>query len=513
MNHFNKFKQRLAIQMFLAISLPGIVGIVSYALLREMAEFDVLLASLSAATIYLVAVCLAYFGLFKTSIQPLEMVWQAIWHVSPGKSDVPPPNLQAIRIGHDLVNAMVAQVYELASTTPSLVNSASPKSEQPLPDENQLLESIPLALFVLDKDWKIKHANTSACAYVELEREKVVGKGVYDVLHLAFDSEDTLDSWLKESSENRATDSHTWQHVKLNIGGKDSKLFDLAASYSKDSSNGNEVVLALFGRGDTYSVQEQATSYVAMAVHELRTPLTMLRGYIELFEDELGDQLSPEHQEFMRKMSVAAQNLAAFVSNILNVARIDEDQFVLTLHEDNWDKVLHEIIDSLNIRAQVKGKILHLDIAPDLPKVGIDKISMYEVVNNLVDNAIKYGGQNPDIVISAKVGKEGMVETTVEDHGAGMPDNVISGLFTKYYRSHRSKNAVSGSGLGLYLVKTIVTAHGGNVWVQSKEGQGTTFGFSIQPYDQINDEDKTGTQDGIERQASGWIKNHSLYRR
>src|SRR5690606_996615 len=99
-----------------------------------------------------------------------------------------------------------------------------------------------------------------------------------------------------------------------------------------------------------------------------------------------------------RKMSASAQNLTAFVNNILNVARIDEDAFPLTLHETDWGKVLSDIIESLRVRAEVRGKHLNLIIAADLPKVGIDKISMYEVVTNLVENAIKYSGQSPEII-------------------------------------------------------------------------------------------------------------------
>lgn len=510
MNHFNKFKQHLAIQTFLAIILPGITTVGSYITLREYLELEWLISAAATTVVLIISTGLAHFGLFKTSIQPLQMIWQAIWHVSPDKSDVPPPNLQSIKTGRELVSAVVQQVYELASSAPEL----KPDTQTPNPvASDQILESLPLAVLVLDKEWKVAKLNEAACSYLEKKREDIIGKGVNDTLHMSFSNEDTLDTWLKDSSENRATATHTWEHVKLNIDGKKSKSFDLAASYSKDNTAGNEVALVLFEKSKTYTVQEQATSYVAMAVHELRTPLTMLRGYIELFEDELGEQLSPEHKEFMRKMSVAAQNLTAFVSNILNVARIDEDQFVLKLHEADWSEVLKEITESLEIRAQVKGKRLHLEIAPDLPAVGIDKISMHEVLNNLVDNAIKYSGQNPDIFIKAQLGDDGKIETTVTDQGDGIPQNVISGLFTKFYRSHRSKSAVGGSGLGLYLVKTIVTAHGGNVWVKSKEGEGSSFGFSIQAYKDVGSADKSGGQDGIERQASGWIKNHSLYRR
>ncbi|HZM63807.1 MAG TPA: ATP-binding protein, partial [Candidatus Saccharimonadales bacterium] len=82
----------------------------------------------------------------------------------------------------------------------------------------------------------------------------------------------------------------------------------------------------------------------------------------------------------------------------------------------------------------------------------------------------------------------------------------------KFYRSHRSKEQVGGTGLGLYLSKAIVEAHGGHIWVQSKEGQGSVFGFTVVPYAQLAETSKAGDNKDIVRGAHGWIKNHSLYR-
>src|SRR5690606_22088678 len=188
-----------------------------------------------------------------------------------------------------------------------------------------------------------------------------------------------------------------------------------------------------------------------------------------------------------------------------------ENALVLKLQEADWKETLTEIVKDLELRAQVRNKRLTTEIADGLPAVAIDKISISEVIGNLVENAIKYSGPSPDIIVRASIGKDNLVETTVEDHGVGIPDSVIGGLFTRYYRSHRSKNAVPGTGLGLYLVKSIVNAHGGNVWVNSREGEGSRFSFTLQTWDSIKDQDKG--PDGLERQAGGWIKNHSMYRR
>jgi signal transduction histidine kinase len=510
MNHLKRYRKQLSNIVFLLNFLPGLVALAVYAGMREYLELEFYVALGVSLLIYALVVIMSYKLIMNTLMQPIEKIWQAVWHISPGKENVAAPKLDNINIGRELITNLIMEIYNLASSGSNLSNDES-GSPAPQLYANSLLEQLPISVLVLDKEYTVKSINQTAMRYIEKTSEKIIGNNVYDVMHLSFLSEDTLENWLNDEAKQKATATKSWEHVRLHSEDqKTIKQFDLAASYSKDNSEGNEVVLAIFDRTATYSREDEATSYVALAVHELRTPLTVLRGYIEVFDDELGSQLSPEHREFMRKMSAAAQSLTAFVSNILNVARVQENQLVLSLREADWNKLLPEIIKDLELRASVRGKTLELDIAEDLPKVAIDKVSMYEVISNLIDNAIKYSGNSPKVIVHASAASDGSIETVIQDFGVGIPEGELGNLFTKFYRSHRSKSAVTGSGLGLYLVKAIVSAHGGKVWVNSKEGEGSKFGFSLQPYSAISE----GTnQDGIERQASGWIKNHSLYRR
>ena len=272
-------------------------------------------------------------------------------------------------------------------------------------------------------------------------------------------------------------------------------------------------MIVLFDHTASYAQDDQAVSFIALSVHELRTPLTLLRGYIEAFEEEFSGKLSPELQNFMLKMSATAQQLAAFVNNILNVARVDEDHLMLQLKEENWGEVVTDAVGTMELRARVRGITLECTIAPDLPTVGVDRVSIHEVINNLIDNAIKYAGKSTNILISTYLNREGQVETIVQDKGVGIPPNIMANLFTKFYRDHRNRAQIGGTGLGLYLSKSIVTAHGGNIWVRSKENQGSTFGFTLVPYAQLAEEIKNGDNKEIVRGAHGWIKNHSLYRK
>jgi signal transduction histidine kinase len=509
MNHFERYARNLSFVLFVLLILPGALNLIGFIVLRELLGVSLWRSALICGSLYLSISLFTFAALRTFMLEPLQALWQAVWHISPGSQKVAAPNIENLQHGRELISSLILQIYDLASSSPTAIKAAVTSDQSTSP--KSILDQLPQATFILDSDGIIQQANQEATQILALPLDKIVGKNVYDILRLSFMTDDTFDNWLKESQAHRAADSHSWEHVKLQIDEKTVKQIDMAASFSKDNPDNREIIITLSDHTDTYSHQDQAYSYVALAVHELRTPLTVLRGYIEVFEDELGGQLTPELREFMRKMGAASQSLGAFVSNILNVARVDENQLVLSLHEDNWNVVLPEILKDLELRASVRGKTIELDIEEDLPSVAIDKISMYEVVNNLVDNAIKYSGTSPKIVVHAKKSTDGTIETVVQDFGLGIAETSLGGLFSKFYRSHHSMASVSGSGLGLYLVKAIVTAHGGNVWVNSKEGEGSSFGFSLQPFSAIGG--GTSNPEGIARSANGWIKNHSLYRR
>ncbi len=216
---------------------------------------------------------------------------------------------------------------------------------------------------------------------------------------------------------------------------------------------------------------------------------------------------------FMSKMEASASQLTAFVNNILNVSRIEANQMSMDLHEEDWPTTLRNACEDAEMRAKAHGIVIEYNIPETLPKIAADRISIFEVVNNLIENAIKYSPDGKRIIIASRIDEQGMIETTVQDFGLGIPNNVLPYLFDKFYRNHRTKTEVGGTGLGLFLCKSIISAHGGQIWAKSKEGEGSTFGFTLLPYTQLADELKNSNNTEVTRTAHGWIKNHSLYRR
>lgn len=455
--------------------------------------------------------CIIAFAAADYLTQPLETIWQAIMHLAPNETPIAAPDINKLVVGRVLVAQLMAQVYQLAAAIEPAAATNKPSASL---KANFIATNLPLPLFVLSPDQSIAFANHTACSYLGRKAEDIIGQNVYSILTMSFPSEQTLSAWLDEVKNSSVIASHSWERVRLDIDDHHpTRLFDLAAYYNKGNTQRFETLLVLFDHTPRYTQDDQAMSFIALSVHELRTPLALLRGYIEVFDDETKDQLTPELMDFMAKMKATAQQLASFVNTILNVARIDSDQLVLQLHEEQWPDILKAAIDLMNLRASVRGISLKLTIADGLPSVGADRVSLQEVVGNLIDNAIKYSGSAKEIAINSSLNHEGLVETTIQDWGVGIPTSVMPNLFTKFYRDHRNRAQIGGTGLGLYLCKAIVSAHGGNIWVKSKEGKGSTFGFTLLPYTRLAEAAKNGDNKEIVRSAHGWIKNHSLYRR
>lgn len=512
MDHLQKFTSQIRLRVFGILLLNNAFValdwfILHYFLHLEGTEFFVALGVLTLLTATITPWISGHY-----LVQPTKLIWQAVLHIAPDTANVKAPDLKHVRFGRELVTALVSHIYQLASVADNIEKMA--QNKRPDLSSDFVANSLPLPLIVLDKNMNILFANEALNKYIGKAEADTTGQNIYLVLDMLFSDQHTFDNWLEKVREHKLTATRTWERVRLNLPDqKETKLFDLVAYYNQDNPDGFEIILTLFDRTRQYSQDEQAMSFLALAVHELRTPLTLLRGYIDVFEEELEGKLSPELTSYMNKMKATAQQLTSFIGNVLNVSRFENDQLVLKLREEQWAPLLQGAVDDVALRAKVRGIKLKLQIDTNLPTVGADAVSIYEVINNLLDNAIKYSKENSEIVIHSYLTHSGVVETTVQDFGVGIPESAMGNLFDKFYRDYRNRAQVGGTGMGLYLSKAIITAQGGNIWVRSKEGEGSTFGFTLVPYAQITEEKKGDKKGDIVRTAHGWIKNHSMYRR
>lgn len=510
MDHFSRLKRQAKSYISLIILLSGSLILASWLILDRIIKtnfittFVFLGVELIALTIIVPALVTDYL------LEPIKVLWQAILHVSSESSHSPAPNLNDVRLGRELVTSLCLQIYQYASDGQGKTESAGSKDLL----AHTVVNSLPIPLLVMDKTQTIIYANDNAHKYLGKENNELIGQNIYSCLDLSFGTEETFDKWLADARQNSISNSRSWERVHLKTPSRPQPMqIDMSAYYNKDNPTGVETIITLFDHTSTYDQEDNSISYVAMAVHELRTPLTLIRGYVELFRDELGNQLNPEQADNMVKMEIATKRLASFVNNILNISRIEANSLVLQLRQENWNFLVQEVAEDFRDQASARGKTIELSLDPKIPPVAADRLSLYEVLSNLLDNALKYIGDSKKIVVRTFLTDGGLVQTTVEDKGVGIPSNILPHLFEKYYRSHHTNDHILGTGLGLYISKTIVSAHGGNIWVRSFEGQGTIIGFTIIPYSQLAEEQKNGDNKDITRNANGWIKNHSYYRK
>lgn len=446
--------------------------------------------------------------------RPAQALSQAIAHVSKDPVVTPPPKLTAAdeRTG---LNALVQTIYELAVATNDKTDAqeaaGQDTNETPKPSgQSEYFQHIadltPCGIIVIDSLGVITYANQAAPASPTPDGKKGID--------LIFEQNNSLSSWLRDARANKVRDTHLWLRVGDKLPGEEGRrIFDVIGYYQKNDPGNIEVVLATFDRTSVYVNDQEDMDFIALAAHELRGPITVIRGYLDIFHQEIATKLDTDQQQLMERLQVSAERLASYVNNILNVSRYDRHQFVMHPQEEKLPDLIKGIGPDLMLRAKTQNRHLVFNIPANLPSIAVDSNSVGEVIINLVDNAIKYSHDGGQVTIAATP-KENWVEVTIQDQGIGIPASIVGNLFTRFYRSHRSKQQVGGTGLGLYICKTIIEAHGGTVWVRSVEGQGTTFGFTVPTFASVADKLQNGNNNnqGIVRRPEGWIKNHAMYR-
>ncbi len=443
-------------------------------------------------------------GLFLSLIyrllsKPTKHLVNAIQYMSGEPTATPPPIANEKHFEKNGFKVVLQTLYSLTS--------AKPDAETTQPANSiieQALDDTVCGFLTMDSQRKITYANKATPIRVNTD-----GVSSLDII---FNDNDTFDAWLDECNKNSVRAEKTWSRVSNKLPNEEGRrYFDVIASYNKGAAN--EVVMVLIDRTHLYSIGEEELDFIAFAAHELRGPITVIRGYLDVLSDELSDVLAEDQKELFRRLSVSANRLSGYVNNILNTSRYDRRHLRIHLAETTASAIYNTIRDDMALRASSQNRLLSVSIPEDLPTIAADATSLSEVIGNIIDNAIKYSNEGGAIQVSAAL-RGDMVDISIEDHGIGMPGNVISNLFQKFYRSHRSRETVAGTGIGLYISKAIVESHGGTISVRSEEGKGSTFTISIPTYRSVADKLQTGDNESVMKKSESgvYIKNHASYR-
>jgi signal transduction histidine kinase len=226
-------------------------------------------------------------------------------------------------------------------------------------------------------------------------------------------------------------------------------------------------------------LNEQKNYFMGVASHDLRNPLCNILTLASFIEEETKDQLEDQHLDYLRIIISSSEQLLDMLNNLLDITKIETGKTALQLEETNICELIQNIVSEYHITASKKKITLEFSYNDKLPKINIDTDQMNHVIGNLVSNAIKYSNENTNIEIIAEL-KDQYIQISVIDQGQGIPEDEIKLLFGRFSKtSVKSTGGERSVGLGLNITKKVIESHGGQIWVKSKVGEGSTFAFTL----------------------------------
>lgn len=453
-----------------------------------------------AITATLLTTSFVIYGLARFILKPTEDVLNAINFMIKPNPNIKPPMPNKPEYVKNGFNNVLKFIYNSRTDSDNAQKNTGSDNQNSLKD---VLDRASFNLIMLDPNQEIVYNNPGAKAFIAFNNR----------IHLEYDQEQSIYDWISECQEKAIKSNRTWNKVYLPAeSAEKTRFYSLEASFQKGEEI--ETVLLFTDQTEVYRPDEEDFEFIAFAAHELRGPITIIRGYLDILQNELDPKIIKEQSEIINRLLVSANKLSSYINNILNVSRFDRKHLQIFVHEESVADIFNSIIDDVSLRAQTQYRLLNIDIEENIPTVAADKSSISEVLINLIDNAIKYSHEGSSVEVRAY--KQGeFVNFEITDHGIGMPSNVVNNLFKKFYRSHRSRESVAGTGIGLYISKAIIDSHGGYITVKSAPDQGSTFTFSLPIYSTVAEKIRAnmGKNDGlIKKQSDGWIKNHGLYK-
>lgn len=228
-----------------------------------------------------------------------------------------------------------------------------------------------------------------------------------------------------------------------------------------------------------HKLDEAKDEFISMASHQLRTPLTSVKGYLSMvLEGDVGN-ITQEQRKLLEEAYGSAQRMVYLIGDFLNVSRLQTGKFVLESAPVNLAHLVQEEVEQLQATAARREIRLEYHAPLNFPDTMLDDGKMRQVVMNFIDNAIYYSKPNNTVMIElTATAKE--ITLAVHDTGIGVPVSERHHLFTKFYRATNARRVrPDGTGIGLYMAKKVIAAHGGSIIFETKENRGSTFGFRL----------------------------------
>jgi len=341
--------------------------------------------------------------------------------------------------------------------------------EQGMAASATVLDRLPDPLLLLDKDRKIVRGNIAAR---ELFGASVPGRD----LSAALRNPDVL------AAADRVLGGGEEAAVEVTLPVPVERTF-LAGiiALPTPTADGTVAILRLQDLTEIKRTEQMRADFVANVSHELKTPLTTLLGYIETLRGPARDDREASAR-FLGIMNQQATRMNSLVEDLLSLSRIELHEHKAPTGRVDLAHVLDTVVDLFQMRAGARGQKIELSLPPDMPETLGDPVELSQVFENLIGNAVRYGGPNSTIRVAARAvpaangGATGAIAVSVADEGEGIPKEHLPRLTERFYRVDAARSReLGGTGLGLAIVKHIVNRHRGDLKIESEPGRGSTF--------------------------------------
>ncbi len=346
---------------------------------------------------------------------------------------------------------------------------------------HKLIDAMREGLAVQDSNGNLSYINNRGCEMLGYTRKEIIGKSV----KILFDAENN--KILHDQMIKRKKGEH--ESYKIAWLCKDGSTIDTLVSPNPTfDKQGNfvESIAVFTDIGKEMEIDKAKTEFVSLASHQLRTPLSTVKWYAEMLLAGDAGELSEEQKQYTQEIYHGNQRMVELLDTLLDVSRLELGTFRIEPEDCDFKALYAEVEDDL-LGLMADKKITLTTHFTDLPIVQLDKRIVRVIMENLLSNAIKYTPNDGRIdfhlsilksgdKMNSKIVKEDSVCIVVSDTGYGIPKNQQDRIFTKLFRADNVRiKDTDGTGLGLYIVKSIADKFGGAVWFESEENKGSTF--------------------------------------
>jgi len=340
-------------------------------------------------------------------------------------------------------------------------------------------------IIICDNKGVVTFVNQVATDVFECKFDDIIGKPIFSTFSLTGDetkSKELLQEilqtvFVKKERIVRSSLDNNMKVICLVNNKEIPVVFNLTPIINK-----NKIVGAVGVINDISHIVEIdniKSEFISLASHQLRTPISKIKWITEMLVDDKTASFSDSQKSLLKNLSITTEQLISIVTSLLNVSRIESGRIAINSVNVPIEHVIDEVTKSMDVFIKQKKQKLFVEIEKDLPHIKIDTKLIGEVYKNLISNAIKYSPENGKISIEVYAQNNELISRII-DCGYGIPQNQQNKVFKRFFRADNIvKVDPNGSGLGLYLAKSIVEMSGGKIYFESQENKGTTFTFTL----------------------------------